>query len=276
MPNFKMRFRMPYRFLDPALYATLMFAAVWTLAPVAIPQSADAPTQSKAKPAAHPAPAPKRDLTGVWQYQGSGGSESLADEKDMPPMTPWAQTRFDAEKPGYGSRATPGGNDPILQCDPTGFPRVMYSPTPFEFVPAKGRLLQFWEREHAWRPIWTDGRSLPTDADPTWFGYAIGHWEGDYTFVVESAGFNDRTWLGPNGYPHSEDMRVTERYHRVDYDTILYDITVTDPKAYTRPIIGAQHTMKLKPKEEIDELVCVWSDEDSFARRVRQPAAKTK
>src|SRR5215467_7475092 len=125
----------------------------------------------------------------------------------MPPMTPWAKTRFDAEKPGYGSRAAPGGNDPILQCDPIGFPRIVFMPTPFEFIQTSGRVLQFWEREHEWRAIWTDGRQLPADADPTWYGYAIGRWEGD-TFVVESAGFNDRAWLTPTGYPHSDELRV--------------------------------------------------------------------
>jgi hypothetical protein len=227
--------------------------------------------QTKAKPPA--APLFKRDLSGVWQYQGSGGAESTAAEKDMPPMTPWAKARYDAERPGYGTRATPGGNDPILQCDPIGFPRIMFMPTPFEFVQGPDRVLQFFEREHEWRPIWTDGRSLPKDTDPRWFGYAIGHWEGDYTLVIESAGFNDKTWLGASGYPHSEDMRVTERYQRVDHDTILYNITVDDPKAYTKPIVGPQRTMKLRPNAEIEELPCVWSEENAFAKRVREPAA---
>ena len=257
------------------LCLTAMLGAAPAFVPTAfaLPQGRDAQQQGAVKPNTQEAPAPKRDLTGVWQYQGSGGAESLAAEKDMPPMTPWAQAKFDAEKPGYGSRAAPGGNDPILQCDPIGFPRIMFMPTPFEFVPVNGRLLQFWEREHEWRPVWTDGRALPKDADPTWYGYATGHWEGDYTFVVESAGFNDRTWLGAAGYPHTEDMRVTERYHRVDHDTILYDITVTDPKAYAKPIVGPQRTMKLRPKEELEELVCVWSDENAFTRRIREPAA---
>jgi hypothetical protein len=221
-----------------------------------------------------PLPAPKRDLSGVWQYQGNGAAEGVVPEKDMPPMTRWAQARYDTEKPGYGSRATTSGNDPILQCDPIGFPRVMFLPTAFEFVHAPGRVLQFFEREHQWRPIWTDGRSLPKDPDPTWYGYAIGHWEGDDTFVVESVGFNDKTWLGATGYPHSEDMRVTERYQRVDHDTILYDITVYDPKAYTKPVVGPQRTMKLRPHgDEIEELVCVLSEEQAFAKRIREPAA---
>jgi hypothetical protein len=231
-------------------------------------------TPQQAAPKSPTSPAPKHDLSGVWQYQGSGGADSMVPDKDMPPMTPWAKARFDTAKPGYGPRGAPGGNDPILQCDPIGFPRIMFMPTPFEFVQSHDRLLQFFEREHAWRPIWTDGRSFPDDADPTWFGYAAGHWEGDDTLVVQSRGFNDRTWLGPTGFPHSEEMRVTERYHRVDHDTILYDMTVTDPTAYSQPIVVPQRIMKLKPRGEIEEQPCVWSQENAFAKRIREPAAQ--
>jgi hypothetical protein len=238
------------------------------LATVARAQAAPQPAASKSASS----PAPKRDLTGVWQYQGSGGADSIIDDKGMPPMTPWAKAKFDTEKPGYGPRGAPGGNDPILQCDPIGFPRIMFMPTPNELVQLPGRVLQFWEREHEWRPIWTDGRPLPTDPDPTWYGYAIGHWEGDDTFVVQSTGFNEKTWLGPTGYPHTEEMRITERYHRVDRDTIVYDMTITDPMAYTKPVVAPQRTMKLKQHEEIEEQPCVWSQENEFTQRIREPA----
>jgi hypothetical protein len=231
-----------------------------------------APQQSASKSASSPAPAPKRDLTGVWQLQGDGSQQPIAPDEAIPPMTPWAKTKFDAEKPGYGARGAAGGNDPILQCDPIGFPRIMMMPTPLEFVPAAGRLLQFWEREHEWRPIWTDGRALPKDVDPAWYGYAIGHWEGDYTLVVESTGFRESSWLGPTGYPHSENMHITERYHRVDHDTIAYDITISDPMAYTKPIVTPHRTLKLKTGEEIGEYPCVWSEENSFTKRIREPA----
>jgi hypothetical protein len=249
---------------------TIRFAVVLALAFAA---SARSGAQENAAKQA-PAPAPKREISGVWLYQGSGGSEGLSPEKDMPPMTPWAQAKFAAERPGYGSRATPEGNDPILQCDPAGFPRIMFFPTPFEFLQASDKIIQFWEREHTWRPIWADGRALPKDADPTWYGYAVGHWEGDYTLVVESTGFNDKTWLGATGYPHSDEMRVTERYQRVDHDTIRYNIRVDDPKAYTKPIIGPERTMKLRPGVELSELPCVWSDENSFTKRIREPAVR--
>jgi hypothetical protein len=249
---------------------------IWFAVVLALAFAASAPSRAQEKAGARqaPAPAPKREISGVWQYQGSGGAESTAPEKDMPPMTPWAQTRFAAERPGYGSRATPEGNDPILQCDPSGFPRIMFFPTPFEFVQTPGRIIQFWEREHAWRPIWTDGRALPKDPDPTWYGYAVGHWEGDDTLVVESAGFNDKTWLGATGYPHSDEMRVTERYQRVDHETIRYNIRVDDPKAYTKPIVGPERTMKLRPGAELSELPCIWSEENSFTKRIREPAVR--
>ena len=251
----------------PLRYWTVL--AVLSLTSVASAQAGK--QQLAAKPAA--APSPKRDLSGVWQYQGSGGAESLTAEEAMPPMTPWAKAKFEESRPGYGFRAVPGGNDPILQCDPIGFPRIMFMPTPFEFVHVPGRVVQFFEREHAWRPIWNDGRSLPKDADPAWYGHAIGHWEDDYTFVVESSGFTDRTWISPAGYPHSDEMQATERYHRIDRDTILYDLTVIDAKAYSKPIVARQRTMKLRPNQEIEELPCVWSEENAFTKRIREPAA---
>jgi hypothetical protein len=226
--------------------------------------------QPASKPA--PLPAPKRDLSGLWHYEGTGASEPIAPDNLIPPMTPWGQARFDAERPGFGPRRAPGGNDPILQCDPMGFPRVMFLNTPFEFVQVAGRVIQFFEHEHEYRTIWTDGRSLPTDADPTWYGYATGHWESDDTLVVESTGFRDSTWLGSTGYPHSENMRVIERYHRADHDTMLYDITIIDPMAYTKPIIGPHRIMKLRPKDELIEEICVPSEEKSFAERVAEPA----
>jgi hypothetical protein len=246
--------------------ALLVFYSVAFTA--AAPQSGN----SQASVSKSAASTPKRDLSGLWHYQSTGASEPVAPDKLIPPMTPWAQSKFDAEIPGYGPRRAPGGNDPMLQCDPTGLPRVMFLNTPFEFVQLPGRVIQFFEHEHEYRTIWTDGRTLPSDADPRWYGYAIGRWEGDDTLVVDSSGFRESTWLGSTGYPHSEEMRITERYHRMDHDTILYDITITDPKAYTRPIVGPQRTMKLRPHDELVEEICVPSEEKSFAERVAEPA----
>src|SRR5260370_16801247 len=117
----------------PTRSASLIFGSAVVLASVFATSARSAPKDKNTKEAQ--APAPKREISGVWLYQGSGGQESTAPEKDMPPMTPWAQARFAAEKPGYGSRAVPDGNDPILQCNPEGFPPPPFFPTPLHFLP---------------------------------------------------------------------------------------------------------------------------------------------
>jgi hypothetical protein len=223
-------------------------------------------------------PAPKRDLSGVWIYENRNTGASVLEavpEKDMPPMTAWAKAKFDANKPGHGSRTVLGdqNNDPILQCDPSGFPRLVAYPTAFEFVQSSDRIFQFFEQEHAYRPIWTDGRPLPEDPDPIWSGYSIGHWEGDTTLVVETIGVSDKTWLGSAGYPHSDQMRVTERYQRVDKNTIKYDLRIDDPKAYTKPIVAPPKFFVSRTDYEIPEIPCVWSVEQAFKNRIRAPGA---
>ena len=221
------------------------------------------------------APAPTHDLSGVWAMQA--GREPSEDDKQspggsIPPMTPWAQARYDLEKPGYGKRAAPGGNDPILQCDPMGFPRILYFPTPFEFIQLSNRVLQMFERDHVVREIWTDGRALPADPDPLWYGYSVGKWVDD-TFVVESTGYDDRTWLGAVGYPHSETMHVEERYQPVDRDTLRFSLKIDDPQAYTKPWIALPRVFKLRPRAEIRQGYCVASEENAFTKRIREPGA---
>jgi hypothetical protein len=221
------------------------------------------------------APAPTHDLSGVWAMQA--GREPSEDDKQspggaIPPMTPWAQARYDLEKPGYGKRAAPGGNDPILQCDPMGFPRILYFPTPFEFIQLSNRVLQMFERDHVVREIWTDGRALPADPDPLWYGYSVGKWVDD-TFVVESTGYDDRTWLGAVGYPHSETMHVEERYQSVGRDTLRFSLKIDDPQAYTKPWIALPRVFKLRPRAEIRQGYCVASEENAFTKRIREPGA---
>src|SRR3989475_11151693 len=90
-----------------------------------------------------------------------------------------------------------------------------------------------WEKR--WRLMWTDGRKLPADPDPRWYGYSVGRWEDDYTFVIQTVGMDDRTWLDNAGNPHSADLTVEERYHRVNRDTMELTVTHHDPKADTKP-----------------------------------------
>ena len=117
----------------------------------------------------------------------------------------------------------PGGPSDML----SGMYRVIQSPTVIALLYENGTGRS--------RQIHMDGRTLPHDPNPTWLGYSVGRWDRD-TLVVESAGFNDRTWLDRAGHPHSEKLRVTERFRRVDFGHMQYQITFDDPETLTRAI----------------------------------------
>ena len=103
---------------------------------------------------------------------------------------------------------------------------------------------------------------------------SVGRWEGDYTFVVNSAGFNDKTWLGQEGQPHSDEMRLEERWERVDHDTLRLNATIDDPKTYTKPYETIQIVYKLRPSTyQLTYTPCSWSEENAFLLRIRKPAA---
>lgn len=215
------------------------------------------------------------DLSGVWDYYNRipGQGIYVTPSKDMPPLTAWGKARFDANKPGYGPRAQPGGNDPMLECVPTGVPKILFMVLPHEIVQTPDRTFMFFEREHAWREIWTDGRQHPKDVEPTYMGDSIGWWEGD-TFVVDSVGFNDKSWLDFYGSPHSDQLHLIERYRRLDYKTLLMNLVIDDPKTYTRTWVSDNKIYKLLPPKfsNMEELYCIPSEEEAFTNRIRMPA----
>jgi hypothetical protein len=250
-------------------FAVLALAVVSTLA--FTPAVRSQATQQKG--AASNQPFDPHDLSGAWWHHGKSGS--TLSRNNVPPMTAWAQAGYAANKPGIGraDRIVPLGNDPVMQCDPIGFPRVMfYDAYPTEIIQVPGRIIEFFDYFYVHRTIWMDGRELPKDPDPTWYGVSVGKWEGD-TLVVETVGFNDRTWIDDDGHPHSEDMRVEERYRRIDHDNMELNMTIIDPKAYTQPWVGETKTWKLDPKLELREDVCVPSDEEKYKEEMRVPAA---
>ena len=236
--------------------------------------------ESEAAGKAAPIPAyDPHDLSGVWRGGG------VLSDKTVPPMTPEGQKLFNANKPSQYVRTgdpDPGkyipafGNDPLAKCDPLGFPRNLGG-GPMEIVQTPGKIVQIFEDGRRIREIWTDGRKLPEDLDPRWYGWAVGHWEGD-TLVVESTGYDERTWLDSGGYPHSQDMHIVERYSHPDAVTLQLSMTLTDPKVYTKPWSG-QKTLKMElPKglTVLNENYCVPSEEESFNQHVRDPAAGKK
>jgi hypothetical protein len=257
------------------LVSVTLLASMLAIVPVARAQQAT-PKSTKAK-SDSAAPFDPHDLSGVWDYFNNSPGQGIyvTPSKDMPPLTEWGKARFDANKPGYGPRAQAGGNDPILSCDPTGIPKILFMVLPHEIVETPARMFMFFEREHAWRQIWTDGRQHPKDPDPTYMGDSIGRWEGD-TFIVDSVGFNDKSWLDFYGSPHSEEMHLIERYQRLDHDTLLMHLIIEDPKTYTHTWVSDDKIYKLLPpeKSKMEELFCVPSEEEAFKNRIRMPALK--
>ena len=208
-------------------------------------------------------PAPKRDLTGVW----AGPADS--EPREVPPMTPLGQKMFSLNKP-EGKYSLANTNDPFGNCDPLGMPRKLFDQTRgVLFAQMPDRVLQLWQYDRVWREIFTDGRELPKNVgarsedapDPRWFGYSVGHWDGDYAFVVETTGSIDKSWIDGAGYPHSVDMHVTERYTRTDHDTLNLVVTMEDPKIYTKPF-SIQFTELLLPDSDVTEYFCSENEKD--------------
>jgi len=220
-----------------------------------------------------------RDLAGVWGYQG------IRAFSNPPPFTPDGKRRFDAtigEKNAAGeplhSKDTSGeGTGSQINCDPKGWPRLHTYNYGFEFVMLPDRVMQFFELTHTWRTIWTDGRKLPENPPELhWMGWNVGRWDGD-TFVVESTGYDDRSWLTDTqpdgGWPHSDEMRIVERWRRVNYGTLEVQMTVTDLKTYTEPWVTPRATVALMPGAELWEEFCVPSDYTDFNNSVYLPVA---
>jgi len=196
---------------------------------------------TRGQDAAKPGPVP--DISGVWLV---AKVQPALFPKGGAPLQPWAEAKFKA--------ADLKTNDPNLACLPEGVPRTMFVPLPMEIFQVPTRVVIIHEGVQVFRQIYMN-RQHPKDLDPTYSGDSIGKWEGD-TLVVDTIGFNDKTWVDMDGgLPHSDAMHVIERIRRVDHDTLVDEMTIEDPKAYTKPIT-AQQVYKLKPGWEIQEYVC--------------------
>jgi len=190
------------------------------------------------------------DFSGVWMER----QNATAFSPDEPPLQPWAAEKYKSVKPGYGPRATANSEDPILNCQPPGVPRIMLIPFPMQIVQTPGEVVMLFEYDHYVRHIYLDRRSHPKELDSSWMGDSIGWWEGD-TLVIDTAGLNDRTWLDQVGHPHSDALHVVERLRRTDRDTLQDDLTIDDPKAYKKPWTGRQ-VFTRRPAWHLLEYVC--------------------
>lgn len=239
---------------------SLIFAgtAVIALASALPTQTAQQP--GSAKTAAASAPAPEHDLSGVWNMHSTPAQRKYTGSTytaEPPEMTPWGNEKYMANKPSNGPRthSLKETDDPVLrQCLPPGTPRIYLQPFPFQMVQTPKEILMIYEYDHTVRQIFMDGRAHPEDITPTYMGNSIGKWDGD-TLVVDTVGFNDKTWLDRDGHPHSDQLHVIERFHRVDRDNMTIDINIEDPKVLVKPW-KSQLNFQLKPDWDIMELVC--------------------
>ena len=251
------------------LAAALPAAAQWLSYPTPnVPRARDGkPNLNAACPRAadgHP------DLSGLWMMQPNReatpnfpGCEPTAQEfanigaslKDGLPYQPWAKALVEKR------RAEERLHDPLSYCLPPGPVRLHTWSTPRKMIQAPGLLLILNELNASYRQIFTDARPLPVDPNPSWNGYSSAKWQGD-TLVVETTGFRDGIWLDSLGNPLTDAAKLTERFRRIDYGHLEIDLTVDDPKAYTRPwTVTLHHIIKLDT--DLIEFVCVENEKDT-------------
>jgi len=192
----------------------------------------------------------KPDLSGIWRVaDGRLLGNLAANEPGGAPFQPWAAAIY-KERQDNLAKDRPSG-----RCLPHGVPdAMMVRSGPFKIAQTPGVVFILYEEFNHYRQVFTDGRGLPKITNPAWFGYSVGKWEGD-VFVADTIGFNDQSWLDDPGHPHTEAMRVTEKFTRRDFGHLEIQITIDDPKTYTRPwTVSAR--FDLVPDSELIENIC--------------------
>jgi hypothetical protein len=223
----------------------------------------------------------KPDLSGIWMNvpppAPASGAVRAAPGALSPPfmnienfVVPGSAIAMlpEAERVYRERRRVESAGRPSERCLPHGIPDAMLIPgQPFKIVQTPRLTLILYEEFLNFRQVFTDGRPHPTDPNPAWLGYSTGKWDGD-TFVVETTGFNDQTWLDDNGHPHTSALRTTERFRRLDVGRMELRITVDDAKAYAKPWT-VQLNLRLAPDTDLIEDVC--DNEKDAARTIKQP-----
>jgi hypothetical protein len=223
----------------------------------------------------------KPDLSGVWHVEATPIAEMKRlfgeniNQIEVPGMEIGTQSKYAFNifldfKPGeipmrpeaaelqrqHLRRAAAAGTN----CEPYGFPVATLLSEVTKIVQTPGLTIMMLELDNTYRQIYTDGRKLPVEPNPSWLGYSVGRWMGD-TLAVETNGFNDRAWLDVIGHPRSEAMRMTERYRRRDFGHMDVEITFDDPKMYTKPFT-IKTTHLLEADSDILEYFCIENEKD--------------
>src|SRR5262245_43149555 len=197
------------------------------------------------------APDGKPDLSGLWLKISPKYSRNIAADLKQDEIQPWARALVEERRENLGKdymnvKCVPLGPGYATAADSTGAEMMKIVQTP--------GLILFLNPDLTYRQIFLDGRTLESAPNPNWMGYSVGHWDGE-TLVVESFGFNDRTWLDHDGHPHTEALRITERYRRRDFGNLAIEVTLSDPAVYAKPWTVAARA-ELAPDTEMLEWVC--------------------
>jgi hypothetical protein len=176
--------------------------------------------------------------------------------KDGLPFQPWA-AELRSQRVAQNNK-----DNPDARCLPIGLMQLHTHPEPRKIIQTPGLIVILYEANAGVRQIFTDGRPLPAkDADPWWYGYSTGKWDGD-TLVVQTSGFRDDVWLDVEGSPLTESGKMTERFRRVNYGNMEIEVTVDDPKSYTKPwTVKVNHRIMLNT--ELIEFVCQENEKDA-------------
>ncbi len=221
-------------------------------------------------------PAPKRELTGSW-----AGPIQIDSSVVPPPLTPFGQKLLSENKPEAQYHVADTNDTFARMCDPLGFPRNMvFEIRGISFAAMPDRIIVLNQYQRAWREIWMDGRELPKEVgstakgapDPRYYGYSVGHWEGDNTLVVDTTGLDEKTWLTRAGYPHTVAAVVHERYVRMDHNDLQLTLTLDDPKIYTQTLKLGTADFKWIPDQQLEEQLCIPSEMLQYLTIVADPA----
>jgi hypothetical protein len=194
------------------------------------------------------------DLSGIWLVPGLKYLINIAADLKEVPFQPWAAAEYKKRMENMGK------DDPNNLCLPSGIPEKDAVTSPWKIVQTPGLIVILYESRTIFRQIFTDGRPLPKDPNPNWQGYSVGRWEGD-TLVVETRGTNGKAWLDTNGHPVTDALHVIEKFHRKDYGHMDLEITIDDPKAYTKPWTVVENPT-LQPDDELIEYICEENNRD--------------
>lgn len=219
------------------------------------------------------------DLSGNWVGSPQAFSDSdptgmkTGTAEDDTPYLPAALAKLRAVKPVTGLNASSESDDPrVKYCDPLGNPRIFLVPNLFKFVQTRDFVYILFEYGTVGLQV-AMNRDHPKDPDPTWWGDSVGRYEGD-TLVIDTTGFNDKTWLDHVGRPHSDELHLVERFRRIDHGHLQLEVTFDDPKVYTRPW-KARKTFSISNRA-FAEHDCSMSENERFRKRMEGATAPAK